>query len=132
MNKERNHALLSDLIVLAKADNKLMASEYDFILRIAGRMKVSQEEVDQLIEKPLPSVAINSEMERIIHFHKLVLLMNVDWEIHEKEEEVLRNFGLKMGVRQAAIDRILIRSQQCENRIIPAAELVEIFQTYYN
>jgi uncharacterized tellurite resistance protein B-like protein len=132
MDQKRNHALLSDLIVLAKADDKLMASEYDFILRIASRMDVSKSEVDQLIKNPLPSVVITSEMERIVHFHKLVLLMNVDWEMHEKEEEVLRNFGLKMGVRQAAIDRILIRTQHYENRIIPAEELVDIFQTYYN
>lgn len=132
MNQLKNHALLSDLIVLAKADDKLMASEYEFILRIAARMNIGQEEVDKLIDKPMPSISLETEMERIIHFHKLVLLMNVDWEVHEKEEVVLRNFGLKLGVRPAAIDRILIRTQQYENRIIPAEELVEIFHTYYN
>ncbi len=128
----RNQALLSDLIKLAKADDKLMESEYDFILRIAERMEIERADVDLLIQQPLPSVTLESEIERIVHFHKLVLIMNVDWEMHEKEEELLRNFGLKMGVRQAAIDRILFRTQQQENRIIPAEELIQIFQTYYN
>lgn len=132
MGKEKNHALLSDLIVLAKADDILMASEYDFILRIATRMKVSKVEVDQLIKNPLPSLPIATEIDRITHFHKLILLMNVDWEAHEKEIEVLRNFGLKLGIRPAAIDRILIRTQEYEDKIIPADELIQIFQTYYN
>lgn len=109
-----------------------MASEYDFIIRIASRMNISKEEVDQLIQNPLPSAFIETEMERIIHFHKLVLLMNVDFEMHPNEEVLLRNFGLKLGVRPAAIDRILLRTMQYENRIMPAEELVQIFQTYYN
>jgi len=132
METAKNHALISDLIVLAKADDKIMASEYDFILRIASRMNVSQEEVDRLIEDPLPSLPIISEMERITHFHKLILLMNVDWEAHQKEVEVVRNFGLKLGIRPGAIDQILLRTQQYENRVIPAEELIQIFQTYYN
>ena len=132
METAKNHALISDLIVLAKADDKIMASEYDFILRIATRMNVSQEEVDRLIEDPLPSLPIISEMERITHFHKLILLMNVDWEAHQKEVEVVRNFGLKLGIRPGAIDQILLRTQQYENRVIPAEELIQIFQTYYN
>ena len=132
METAKNHALISDLIVLAKADDKIMASEYDFILRIAIRMNVSQEEVDRLIEDPLPSLPIVSEIERITHFHKLILLMNVDWEAHQKEAEVVRNFGLKLGIRPGAIDQILLRTQQYENRVIPAEELIQIFQTYYN
>ncbi len=132
METAKNHALISDLIVLAKADDKIMASEYDFILRIATRMNVSQEEVDRLIEDPLPSLPIISEIERITHFHKLILLMNVDWEAHQKEVEVVRNFGLKLGIRPGAIDQILLRTQQYENRVIPAEELIQIFQTYYN
>jgi hypothetical protein len=132
MDKAKNHALISDLIVLAKADDKIVASEYDFILRIADRMNVSQKEVDLLIENPLPSLPLVSEIERITHFHKLILLMNVDWEAHSKEEEVLRNFGLRLGIRPAAIDRILARTLQYENRVIPSEELIRIFQTYYN
>ena len=95
-------------------------------------MNVSQEEVDRLIEDPLPSLPIVSEIERITHFHKLILLMNVDWEAHQKEVEVVRNFGLKLGIRPGAIDQILLRTQQYENRVIPAEELIQIFQTYYN
>ena len=132
MEKDKNYALISDFIVLAKADDKIVASEYDFILRMASRMDVTKEEVDKLMEDPLPSLPLVTELERIAHFHKLISLMNVDWEAHEKEIAVLRNFGLKMGIRPAAIDRILLRSQQHEDKVIPSEELIQIFQTYYN
>ncbi len=132
MQNDQNKALISDFIVLAKADDKITGAEYDFILRLAERMDVSKETVDQLFAKPRPSKPIFSEMERIIHFHKLVLLMNVDRETHEKEVVVLRNFGLKMGIRTGAIDQILTQMDLYEDKIIPSQELLKIFQTYYN
>ena len=132
MDNQKQQALISDLIALAKADGKILSSEYDFILRMAERMQVSKEEVDHLIEHPLPSLPIVSEIERITHFHKLILLMNVDWEAHELEVNMLRNFGLKLGIRPAAIDRILQLSQHYENKIVPSEEIIQIFQAYYN
>lgn len=132
MQREHNKALLSDLIVLAHADDRFTKSEYDFIARLADRMDLTKEDVDILIDNPLPSQPIFSELQRITHFHKLLLLMNVDRETHEKEVIVLRNFGLKMGIRPAAIDQILHKMEKFEDKVIPAQELIQIFQTYYN
>ncbi|NNM23017.1 MAG: TerB family tellurite resistance protein [Flavobacteriaceae bacterium] len=132
MQNERKRALISDLILLAKADEKLTGSELDFIYRLANRMQVTPEEVDQLMGDPLPSKPIFSELERITHFHKLVLLMNVDRETHPKEVSMIRNFGLKMGIRPGAIDQILQTMENYEDKVIPAQKLIEIFQTYYN
>ena len=58
--------------------------------------------------------------------------MNVDRETHEKEIIALRNFGLKMGIRQGAIDQILQRWMILRTKIIPSNELISYFQTYYN
>ena len=49
--KQDNRALISDLIVLAKADEVITYTEYDFILRLADRMEVSKEEVDLLFKE---------------------------------------------------------------------------------
>lgn len=125
-------SLLSDLIVLANADNKVTQAEYDFIQRLGARMNVSTEEVDELFKNPLDSIPIRTEVERITHFHKLVLVMNVDRETHEAEVIALRNFGLKMGIHPGAIDQILVKMNQYEDKVIPSQELIKIFQTYYN
>jgi hypothetical protein len=132
MEKENNYSMISDLIVLAYADDKVTETEYNFILRLAERMDISKEEVDELFKNPLPSKVLFTELERISHFYKLVLLMNVDLETHEKEVITVRNFGLKMGIRPGVINQILLRLDDYENKIIPSDELIKIFQTYYN
>ncbi|MDC7993978.1 tellurite resistance TerB family protein [Altibacter sp. HG106] len=132
MEQQKKFGLLSDLIALAFADNTLKNEEYDFILRMAKRMDVSEKEVEHLLEHPVPSPPIPNEMDRIIHFHKMVLLMNVDYEVHESEVQLLREFGIKLGIRPGAVDRILNRTQELEDRVIPAQELMGIFKTYYN
>jgi len=132
MNKEHKKALISDLIVLAQADNKVTRAEYEFIMRLAHRMELTIQDVDDLFLEPVPSKPIFNELERITHFHKMVLLMNVDREAHPEEVAAIRNFGLKMGMRPGIMDQILLRMDQYEDRVIPAQDLIQIFQAYYN
>ncbi|HPF11659.1 MAG TPA: TerB family tellurite resistance protein [Flavobacteriaceae bacterium] len=132
MDHAHQKSLLSDLIFLAKADGIIDPSERDFIHRIGQRMGLDSNAIDALFQNPVPSVPLFTELERITHFHRLLLVMNVDRETHEKEIIALRNFGLKMGIRQGAIDQILQKMNDFEDKIIPSNELIAIFQTYYN
>lgn len=132
MNKANQKSLLSDLILMANADGKMDTAELDFIHRIGNRMGLEKEVINGLIQHPKSSVTLFSEMERITHFHKLLLMMNVDRVSHETEVSLLRNFGLKMGIHPGAIDTILLRMNDYEDKIIPSQELIAIFQTYYN
>jgi uncharacterized tellurite resistance protein B-like protein len=132
MDIAHRKSLISDLIYLAKADGVVDTAEYDFIHRVGLRMGLDFDSIDDLFDNPQPSVTLFSEMDRITHFHKLLLVMNVDRETHEKEVIALRNFGLKMGIRPGAIDQILLKMNQYEDKIIPSQELIAIFQSYYN
>ena len=132
MNHSNPKSLLSDLISIANADGEVDASEFDFIYRVGTRMGLKTREIDQLFQKPEPSAALFSELERITHFHKLLMVMNVDGITHQNEVIALRNFGLKMGIHPGAIDSILNRMNDYEDKIIPSQELIAIFQTYYN
>lgn len=132
MDKKKRKALLSDLIVLVLADDVVNNVEYDFIMRMAVRMEITIEEVHELFKNPEPSRLLDSELDRITHFYKLVLVMNVDRETHDKEIVALRNFGLKMGIPPGALDQILLRADDFQDKIIPASELIKIFRTYYN
>jgi uncharacterized tellurite resistance protein B-like protein len=129
---QEQKSLLSDLILMAKADDKITHGEYDFIHRIAKRMDFSIEDLRKLYFNPVPTKKSFTEMERITHFHKLVLLMNVDGEAHDKEIEFLRNFGLELGLRPGAVEQILTVMERYEHKIIPSEVLLQIFNTYYN
>lgn len=132
MKSKNPHALISDLINMAKADGKLSDAEYDFIQTLATRMQVSSKELDSLFKNPQPFQQLNSELERITHFYRLVLVMNLDQTAHANEVATLRSFGLKMGIRHDVVDQILVTMEKYEDRIIPAEKLLEIFKTYYN
>ncbi|MDX1463013.1 MAG: TerB family tellurite resistance protein [Marinirhabdus sp.] len=131
MNNEQK-SLISDLILIAKVDDKITHGEYDFIQRIGERMGLTPKEVDELFHDPLPSKSSFTELERITHFHKMILLMNVDGEAHEKEVALIREFGLQLGLRPGVVDQILTAMERYEHKIIPSAELLQIFNTYYN
>lgn len=130
MNKE-NQALISDLIVIAKADDKIDEAEYDFIHRIAEKMHVLAKEVNDLFHEPLPSTKIPTEMGRITHFYKLVLIMNIDDETHESEITAIKQFGLKMGIRQGVVNQMLLKFAEGQ-KTIPSEDILKIFKTYYN
>lgn len=131
MNKD-SQSIISDLIVIAKADDKVTQEEYHFIVNIAAKMQVTEAEVKILFETPLPSLKFTTELERITHFYKLMLTMKIDNEAHEKELIEIRNFGLKLGIRQGVVDQLLDKMNNYENNIIPSPEILKIFNTYYN
>jgi uncharacterized tellurite resistance protein B-like protein len=131
VNSEK-HQILSDMIRLAMADDKIDQAEYNFISAIAARLGVTQEEVEDLFKSPLESGVFKTELERITQFHRLVLLMNVDQETHVAEVDTLRNYGLKMGIRPEAIEQVLNEMGNYENKVIPNERLIEIFSRFYN
>lgn len=131
MHKD-NQALISDLILIAKADGNISPAEYDFIHQMALKMNVTETELKILIENPLPSVKLQTEMDRIIHYYKMVLTMFVDNNIHDEEVVAVKNFGLKLGIRQGAVDQIIIQMKEKDNYVLGTDQLMKIFKTYYN
>jgi len=131
VNTEK-HQILSDMIRLAMADDKIDQAEYNFISAVAARLGVTQEEVEDLIKSPIERGVFRTELERITQFHRLVLLMNVDQVTHVAEVDTLRNYGLKMGIRPEAIEQVLTEMGDYENKVIPNDPLIEIFSKFYN
>jgi len=132
MTNQENKARIGDLIKISKADGKITEIEFDFILRLAERYHVSKDEVEQFLKDEPATKKIISEADRITHFYNLILVMNVDLETHPQEIIAIRNFGLKMGIRQEALDKILAIMENYEDKVVPSKEIVSIFRTYYN
>ena len=123
---------MSDLINMVVADGKINPTEVEFIQKLAKRMDISDREVIDLFENPEPSPIAFSEVEKITHFYKLILMMNIDNETHIDEVVALKNFGLKMGIRPGVADQILYKMETYEDKVLPAEELLKIFKVYYN
>ena len=117
---------------MVMADGKINPSEVGFIQKLAKRMDISDREIVAIFENPEPSQIIFNEVERITHFYKLILVMNIDNETHESEIVALKNFGLKMGIRPIVADQILRKINKYESKLLSSEELLKIFKIYYN
>ncbi len=131
-SKEEKLSLLSEMVQFAKADKKLKEEEYNFILAVASQLGVTKEEIDLLVTKEVDKKSLQPESQRILQFHRLVLLMNVDQEASLSEIRKIKEMGLQMGLRPEAIDTVLETMHDYPNKVIPPQELVSIFTRFYN
>lgn len=125
-------SLLKELIKLARCDHKVREQEYEFLLTIAKSLDVSNEDFDSLFEKHIEFSPPKSEFERILQFHRLVLLMNVDNESSESEVEFLKDIGIRIGLNPMATNQVLAEMNKYPNKVIPPERLIEIFKEQYN
>ena len=125
-------SILSEMIAFAKIDKKIGEPEYNFLLGVAIHLKVDRETFDSLFHKEAEHVVLKSEVDRIIHFHRLVLLMNVDKKLLPVEITRIHNIGLAMGLPPPAIDQVLVRMHEYPDKIVPPKVLIDIFKAHYN
>ncbi|MEO1012625.1 MAG: hypothetical protein AAFX53_15065, partial [Bacteroidota bacterium] len=104
MNKETEGlAGLSEMIEMARADNVIKKSEYQFILNHAHALGVDKGILkDLLSQKPnrVKRLPVSGDVD---HFHKLIQLMKIDGEIHSMEQGLLQILGLGMGFRPSMV-----------------------------
>ena len=125
-------SLLSEMIAFARLDESLKSIEYKFLLGVAQQLEISREDFDYLIEHPVNYIHLKSHSERIVQFHRLVLLINLGSDITPKDLVRLHNFGLRMGLSHESINRVLDLMESFPNKIVPADFLIYIFKLQYN
>ena len=132
INRVEKLSLLSEMIEFARIDKSLKKIEYNFLLGVAKQLDITQEDFNYLLENPVTYVHLKSHSERIVQFHRLILLMNLGKEKTQKEITKLHNFGLRMGLGHEAINRVLDLMESFPNNVVPPDFLIDIFKTQYN
>jgi len=125
-------SLLTELIKLARCDNEVREEEYEFLMTIARSLQVSQQDFDALFDTYIEFTPPESEFERILNFHRLVLLMNIDRESRSEEIDFIKNIGIRIGLNPMATNQVLRMMDDYPNRIIPAEKLIAEFKKQYN
>lgn len=132
VNRVEKLSLLSEMIAFAKYDKDIKDIEYNFLLGVARQLEISREDFEYLIEHPVTYTHLKSHSERIVQFHRLVLLMNIDSEGSNNGAIKLFNFGLRMGLSHESISKVLYLMESFPNKIVPPDVLIDIFKTQYN
>ena len=132
INRVEKLSLLSEMIAFAQTDENIKSIEYKFLSGVAKQLEISQEDFDYLFKYPVSYVHLKSHSERIVQFHRLVLLMNLDKNISNKELVKLHNFGLRMGLSHESINKVLDLMESFPNKVVPPDFLIDIFKVQYN
>ena len=126
--------LLSQLILMALADNKLSPEELEFLKKIAQRMDIEESELMSMIRyrNELTVSTPQSHTKRIIHFHKLLLMMHIDGKVDDIELQLLHEVALKYGFRKSVVDSLLNAMKNYPHGEIPPSELLTIHSSQNN
>ena len=125
-------SILTEMIAFARVDHALKDSEYQFLLGVATNLGVDKDTFDGLLNEKSSKVILKSQGERIVQFHRLLLLMNIDQEQHKKEIRTLHNIGLAMGLPPSAIGQVLEVMHKYPDKVVPVDVLINIFKAHYN
>ena len=125
-------SLLTELIKLARTDKELRDEEFNFLYAIARQLEITDEEFKGLFNKYIEFTPPKSELDRIVQFQRLILVMNVDRHVSEVELNHVRDIGIRMGLQPNATNELLKRMNDYENGVIPPEVLISIFQTQHN
>ncbi len=124
------------MIAFAKHDKDIKNIEYNFLLGVAKQLEIEREDFEYLIKNPINYTHLKSHSERIVQFHRLVLLMNIEQEHGGGNNSSgvikLYNFGLRMGLSHESITKVLYLMESFPNKIVPPDVLIDIFKTQYN
>lgn len=136
INRAQKLHLLSEMIAFAKHDKDIKNIEYNFLLGVAKQLEIEREDFEYLIENPITYTHLKSHSERIVQFHRLVLLMNIEQQDGDENNSAgvikLYNFGLRMGLSHESITKVLYLMESFPNKIVPPDVLIDIFKTQYN
>lgn len=125
-------SLLTELIKMARTDSELREEEFNFLYAIAQQLEISDEQFKNLFEKYIEFTPPKRELDRIVQFQRLILVMNVDRNVSPEELDHIRDIGIRMGLQPTATNAILKLMNEYENGVIPPEILISTFKTQHN
>lgn len=124
--------LLKQLILVANADGKIREAEYQLLLGLAAQMGVSKDEFEKVFDVGVEITLPETDADRILQFHRMILMLNVDADAAPVEIEMVRKMGIMLGLNPQAIEIVLEEMKTYPNNLIPPDRMVQIFTKYMN
>lgn len=129
---EEKLGLLKQLILVANADGKIKEAEYQLMLGLAGHMNVSKEDFEKVFEPGIEIAMPKNDADRILQFHRMILMLNVDADASPIEIDMVRKMGIMLGLNPQAIEIVFEEMKTYPNNLIPPDRMVQIFTKYMN
>ncbi len=122
-SREERIGIISELIEMAKSDDVLKKTEYDFILDVSKELNLDGETVENLIENTTTKKITRTLKDSIYQLHRLIVIMNIDGHQHPLEVERLQVIGLRMGLKPSVILKVIDEVNKNPGKVVTAETL---------
>lgn len=91
--------IFNNLVMLARVDGEVAASEQNLLKRIAKRLALTEEQVQEIMAHPesYPMVPPSSKEERFERFIQFVEMICIDGVVDPTEEKLANKYGIALG-----------------------------------
>lgn len=100
--------LFNNLVMLARVDGKVDDSEKDLLNRIAKRLSLTQEQVNEILSHPgnYPMIPPSTKEDRDERFVQFIEMVCIDGVVDPKEEKLANKYGIALGYSQDQVDAL--------------------------
>ena len=132
LDQKQTHILT--LLMLAEADDSDHQNEIRFIKHVAGRIGLSDQDVDDIDKHPerLTFSLPVTEQDRMTVLYDLLFLMKIDGSVVEAEKELVQELGKRLGFRMDMIEEFIEVMMGYIGQVIPPNVLLDIIKKYMN
>ena len=103
--KKASKGHFNNLIMLARVDGKIDIEEKGLLGRIANRLSLTQDQVQEILDHPenYPMIPPSNKEERFERFIQFVQMMLVDGHVVPSEEKLIGKYGIALGFKDEDI-----------------------------
>ena len=132
LNQKQTHILT--LLMLAEADDSDHQNELRFINNVAGRIGLSELDVQEIDKHPerLTFSLPDSEADKMAVLYDLLFLMKIDGDVADEEKELVRELGVWLGFRISMVEEFIQTIAKHVGQPVPPNALLDIIRKYMN
>lgn len=125
--QKANEGHFKNLIMLARVDGRINAEEKELLNRIAKRLSLTPEQVQEILDYPenypmIPPVSLEERLERFIQFIQMIL---VDDFVESSEELLIAKYGIALGFNENELKTYQARTVILLKQGLDRAEVLE-------
>ncbi len=127
--QKANEGHFKNLVMLARVNGKVEETEKQLLIRIAKRLSLTQEQVDEIVQNPdsYPMVPPSSFEERIERFIQFVQMIVIDGDVDPSEHNLIGVYAIALGFKQDQVasyeEKIIQHLKEGKSR----SEILDLF-----
>ncbi|MDX1476829.1 MAG: hypothetical protein R3301_03950 [Saprospiraceae bacterium] len=127
-------SIIAMLLRLQASDQTKDIREFAYIHKVATHLGLSANDVTSVEEAidqyPLKPPA--NEKDRMTILYYLLFLMDIDGSVSREEEDLVKEFGLRLGFRISQTAEMIDVIRKYTHRQVPHDAMIELIRKYLN